>query len=172
MKFSFSRKEQADRHESGVWVSLDDEKYNYELLLDDPKDGPAVKLASKESRRYQEVWEAGVAKHTKIIQAMRRLPPHLATPLEEECLAACTLEWVGVRDEDGQPVPFSRGAALQALQQSKVYKARVRDVVNDLAAFEKETEVADVENLSRSSVINSNGAVAGEADQPGMTPLH
>ena len=80
---------------------------------------------------------------------------------------------MGVVDEDGQAVPFSKAAALQAIRQSKLYKARVRDVVNDLAAFEQETEAADVENLQSTSSTNLNGeGHPMAADQPGMTPLH
>ena len=88
MKFSFSRREQTDRHESGVWVSLDDKKFNYELVLEDPKDGPAVKVASKESHAWQSVYETGIAKHTKIIQAMRRLPTALSHALRGGMLSS------------------------------------------------------------------------------------
>ena len=172
MKFIFRRNVQENRHETGVWVSLDDEKYNYQLVIDDPKDGPAVKVASRESRAWKSIFQAGVEKHAKLIRAKGNLPDQIADPLEDQCLTAVTLDWIGVTDEDGAIVPFSKASVLAFLQTSKLFRNRIREVANDLAAFEREAVEDDIKNSPSTSPTNLNGAVQTDTDQPGTTPLH
>jgi hypothetical protein len=156
-----------------VWVSLDDEKFDGQLILEDPQDGPAFRICSTESKRYKDAYDKAVQKYQMVIRSMKFIPWDLREKMENQALQAAITDWIGVHDEQGNRVDFSKEGVLEALEHEPEFRKRAVDVAGDLAYYKKADEEADTKNLLNSSASSLNGA--GEAQtgrQDGETSLH
>ena len=174
MKFAFTRKtnEQTNRIEQGVWVSLDDKKFEGELILDDPRDGPAVRVCSTDSRRYKDGYDKGVRQYRKVIRGDDFISWSIREKIENSGMMEAITGWVGVMDDEGTEVMFTKDAVREALEGAPDFRRRVLEVATDLAHYRKQEAEEDTENLSRSSAMNANGAEPNPENQAGAIPLH
>jgi hypothetical protein len=172
VKFNISKSSSRARHEEGVWVSLDDEKFGGTLVLSDPQDGPAMKVASAGSRLYKKAWDRVVKKHTDVIRSMNFMPLEIREAAENEGLCSAITDW-RMRDDEGQMVPFSQERLRELIQENLMVRERVLSVAGDLSKYDQAEEVADKENLSPGSGTHLNGVATPESMEPrpvGMTP--
>ena len=172
MKFSFSRKPDHGTLEQGVWVSLDDNKFAGQLILEHPGEGPAFRVASTESKRYKDAYDKGVRQYQRVIRSDRFIPWHIRERIENMAMQAAITDWIGVRDDADQRVDFDKVTVLAALENEPDFRKRAFEVAGDLALYKKQAEEEDAANLSPSSVTSLNGATPQTDDQAGMTPLH
>lgn len=171
MKFSLKRKDDKTAIEQGVWVSIDDEVFDNKLVIDDPGQGPAIKVASMTSKLYTTAYDKVTRGAQDVIRALNWVPPDIRKAAALAGLLAAVTDW-RIQDEDGSPVPFSKEAAKDLItSQQEVYE-RLELVAGNLARYRKEEEAADAQNLSNTSGPALNGkATAGEESQQ-ETSLH
>jgi hypothetical protein len=104
--------------EDGIWVEV--------------QPGVRFKVRSEQSVKVRE-WAARRAKGQRqlIVAGGGILPPHLQDKNEvDQCAQATVVDWEGVSDRQGNPVPFSKEACtelvteLPALRRDLLYLAR------------------------------------------------
>jgi len=172
MKFSFSRADDPAILEEGIWVSLDDDVFHNQLVLDDPGEGPAIRVASTESRRYTNAYDRVTRKQQDVIRAQSWVPPDIRSAAEREGIIAACTDW-RVKDDDGKVVPFSHQAVRNLLSTHLGVQKRLELIAGNLSRYEREGEAADAENLKLSSATPLNGKhPAMEESQVGETPSH
>ena len=165
MKFSFSQEDDTTALEQGVWVSLDDEVFQNQLVLDDPGEGPAIRVASIESRVYINAYDSVTRKHQDIIRAQAWVPPDIRAAAERHAIIAACTDW-RVKDDEGNVVPFSREAVRKFLWNKLKVRKRLEQIAGNLSRYEREGEAADAENLKTSSSTYSNGRATPETAAP------
>jgi hypothetical protein len=172
VKFSFSRADDPAILEQGIWVALDDEVYHNQLVLDDPGEGPAIRVASTESRLYQNAYDRVTRKQQDVIRAQAWVPPDIRAAAEREGIIAACTDW-RIRDDDGKVIPFSHDAVRNLLKTHLGVQKRLELIAGNLSRYEREGEAADAENLKTSSSTYSNGRATQEtAGHPGERPSH
>ena len=170
MKFSFKQKDNTAAIEGGVWVSLDDEKFNNRLVIDDPGTGPAWKVASMKSRLYETAYDRVTRKHQDVIRAQTWVPRDVRAAVEMEGLVAASTDWR--LEDDGQPVPFSKDAARDFLKDHRQVYERLELVAGNLARYSQQEETADAENLSSTSATHLNGKATDDMASPPAMSTH
>ncbi len=171
MKFSFRRKDDHAAIEQGVWVSIDDEVFNNELVVTDPGEGPAIRVASMTSKVYTTAYDRVTKKAQDIIRAQNWVPTDVRKAAAMEGLLAAITDW-RIKDEDGNSVPFSKDAARDLITSQREVFERLELVSGNLARYQREEEQADAENLTHTSGTRLNGKATSEAGNLQETSLH
>lgn len=140
----------ADRAENGAWV-------------DDVPEMQGLRLKVRGSNNAD--WRRLQAKLMDAVPRKKRLGGRL-DPDEQDriisscLLSACLLDWDGLEDDDGKPIPFSKQMAQKLLTEPQ-YR-RFRDGVIWAASIVAENTEADKEDVSGNLLTLSGGTTAGE----------
>lgn len=124
----------------GVWISLND--------------AAKVKVARSGNPRHSEILRRLSAPYRRQI-SNNSLSNDVAFKISGEALAeAILLDWEGVEDDDGKPLPYSKSAARDLLC-NRQYEARFRNPIvaasEEVEAF-RQTVIGDAEKNSQTGL--------------------
>jgi hypothetical protein len=114
--------------QEGVWVTIDDKT--------------SLKIARINNERYKTETRRKLAPHKRAIRN-ETLADSVMVPILGEVMAdAILLDWRGM-EENGQPLPYSRGKAAQVLTESPEFRNLVVELASDRELFRPATSGAE-----------------------------
>jgi hypothetical protein len=140
----------ADRQENGAWV-------------DDIPEVQGLRLKVRGSNNVD--WRRLQAKLMDAVPRKKklggRLDPDEQDRIISSCLlSACLLDWDGLEDDDGKPLPYSKAMAQKLLTEPQ-YR-RFRDSVVWAASIVAENLTIDQEEIAGNLLTLSAGSTSGE----------
>lgn len=134
-----------------------DENLEVEGVWVDIGDGGKVKVARLGNPNHRKVSQALGRPHQAQIRA-NRLRPEVAEKLGIQATAqAILLDWEGITDDDGKPVPYSQGKALDLLTEFKDFRDLVLEIAGEMETFREQEIEESVGNSGSASVGKSSG---------------
>ena len=110
----------------GVWVNLDDS-------------GAKLKIARAGNPNYKAAQQKKMARY-KLAARSKTIPDSAWDEIFNELIAeTILLDWAGIT-ENGQKVPYSQEAALQALSDLKDFREIVMGFADDMTNFKDELD--------------------------------
>jgi hypothetical protein len=120
--------------EKGVWITLDE--------------GGKVLLAKIGSHAY----DLAIAKHTRDYQSKIRLGKLTTEDMKKISILVeaetVLLNWEGLEEEPGKPLPYSRENAIYVLTEYPEFRAEIVEYANDRSRFQSQDfdEETDAKN--------------------------
>lgn len=107
------------------------------------------------------VARAGNSKHEDLVRRLRKkhgrgfrgdeLPPAVEEEIATEAIArTILLDWKGIEDEDGEPIPYSTEEARRLLKLSRDFRLEIVSIATEMEMFRRE-ETAEAEKNSEKS---------------------
>ena len=123
---------------TGVWVPVQEKKF---LIL----------RAGGYNKKYRRVLQALGKPYTHQIQR-NNLPDEVARELSRKAyVQSCILDWKGVEDEDGNPVPFSQKACEELFEQLPEVATDVMALCDAIETFQQAEVTEAQDELGNSS---------------------
>lgn len=139
-----------DRSENGAWVGDISEM-----------EGVRVKVRSSNNAEWRRMMSKLIDAVPRKKRLGGRLDPDEQDRIMSSCLlTCCLLDWDGLEDEHGQPIPYSKEMAKTMLTDPQ-YR-RFRDAVVWAASIVAENADNEKEEIAGNLLTLSSGSTAGE----------
>lgn len=123
----------ADAKENGTWVDLGG--------------GLKIKVRALDSTHSRETRRKLEEPYSALIRSTGSLPDDKAEEVMTKQLAqSIVVDWQGVTEEDGAPLPFSPAAAEKMFQKYPDFRSEVAMIITDRSTFKRQAQEADLKN--------------------------